>query len=177
MTEDHPPLLIMIAGPNGAGKTTFYEAHLAHVGLPFINADIIARRLQLAPYDAAEEATRIRETYLEKGISFICETVFSDPVGAKLEFLTRAIDRGFDVRLIFIQIRDIDLSIARVKDRTAAGGHDVPEDKLENRFPRTQLNLKKACKMLPYVQIYDNTSSNAPYRLMAEYKNGRRIKG
>jgi predicted ABC-type ATPase len=37
--------LILLAGPNGAGKSTFYEAHLQNSGLPFLNADIVAKEL------------------------------------------------------------------------------------------------------------------------------------
>lgn len=68
---------------------------------------------------------------MEQGRSFVSETVFSDPEGVKLAFLQEAVQRGFDVRLIFIDIRDVELSIARVKDRVSAGGHDVPEVKLK----------------------------------------------
>ncbi len=175
MSEPDKPILVMLAGPNGAGKTTFYEAHLAPLGLPFINADILVRTLGLAPYEAAIEAERIREIYVEKQIGFVSETVFSDPVASKLAFLCRAVQAGFDVHLIFIQIRDVELSMARVRDRVAAGGHDVPEDKLKSRFARTQTNLRKACKVLPHVLIYDNSSYQAPFRLKAEYREGKRI--
>ena len=42
---DRRPLIVAIAGPNGAGKSTFYELHLAAAGLPFVNADVIAREM------------------------------------------------------------------------------------------------------------------------------------
>ena len=175
MSEPERPILVMLAGPNGAGKTTFYEAHLATLGLPFINADNLSWTLGLTAYEAANEAERIREIYIKKRIGFVSETVFSDPVGAKLAFLSRAVEAGFDVHLIFIQIRDVELSCARVRDRVAAGGHDVPEDKLKKRFKRTQTNLKKACDALPHVLIYDNSSHQMPFRLQAEYREGKRI--
>jgi predicted ABC-type ATPase len=38
-------VLILLAGSNGAGKTTYYERFLADTGLPFVNADEIARQL------------------------------------------------------------------------------------------------------------------------------------
>ena len=37
------PVLIILAGPNGAGKSTFFETYLVGKGLPFINADNLAR--------------------------------------------------------------------------------------------------------------------------------------
>ncbi len=45
--------LILLAGPNGAGKSTFYEVHLRNSGLPFLNADVVARELGLSDYEAS----------------------------------------------------------------------------------------------------------------------------
>lgn len=53
---DQRPIVIAVAGPNGAGKTAFYHAHLEQTGLRFINADVLARALKLAPYTAAKVA-------------------------------------------------------------------------------------------------------------------------
>lgn len=50
---DNRPVIVALTGPNGGGKTTFYQAHLAPVGLRFINADVFARELPLDPYSAA----------------------------------------------------------------------------------------------------------------------------
>ena len=46
---DQRPLIVALAGSNGAGKTTFYHAHLQPAGLRFINADVLARELDLEP--------------------------------------------------------------------------------------------------------------------------------
>jgi predicted ABC-type ATPase len=50
---DRRPILVALAGPNGAGKTTFYHAHLQPAGMRFVNADLLARELDLEPYAAA----------------------------------------------------------------------------------------------------------------------------
>ncbi len=173
--ERERPILIMLAGPNGAGKTTFYQSFLAHLPLPFINADHLARTFNLDPYEAAEEADRVRRAFVERGQGFISETVLSDPEGAKLDFLVEAAGKGFDVHLIFISIHDVDLSVKRVEDRVRAGGHDVPKDKLLSRFERTQRNLLKACRVLPRVTIFENSSFTRPFRFVAEYRNGKRV--
>ena len=78
---DARPIVVAIAGPNGAGKTTFYEAHIQPAGLRFVNADDLARELEVDAYEAADVAGSLRETLLEQGESFVFETVFSDPVG------------------------------------------------------------------------------------------------
>jgi predicted ABC-type ATPase len=83
---DRRPILIVLGGPNGAGKSTFYEANLARLHLHFINADVIAKELQIDAYAAAKLAASLREELLRQRESFIFETVFSDPAGDKLAF-------------------------------------------------------------------------------------------
>ncbi|MDA1231077.1 MAG: hypothetical protein O2856_09905 [Planctomycetota bacterium] len=59
--------------------------------------------------------------------------------------------------------------------RVAQRGHDVPDDKLQERFHRTRDNLRRAIESLPHVLVYDNSDLAHPYRLMASYENGRLI--
>jgi predicted ABC-type ATPase len=159
------PLLVAIAGSTGAGKTTFYMARLRdELGLPFVNADEIAREHQLDPYLAAELADRTRREHLRMGESFVFETVFSDPEGAKLEFLLEAVERGYHVVLCFIALPSVGDSDQRVAMRVLQGGHDVPYAKLEARFPRTLHNLQRALSELPNVIVYDNSALDHPYR-------------
>ena len=89
---DQRPIIVVIAGPNGAGKTTFYHAHLQPAGLRFVNADVLARELNLDPYAAAKVADALRRELVNQRESFVFETVFSDPVGDKLSFLKEAIE-------------------------------------------------------------------------------------
>jgi predicted ABC-type ATPase len=94
------PLLIMLAGTNGAGKSTFWETHLKHLNLPFLNADILARETGLDAYTSAKNIAFIRDELIERQDSFITETVLSDPVGEKVQILANASEKGFDVTLI-----------------------------------------------------------------------------
>ena len=87
---DRRPIVVAIAGPNGAGKTTFFHAHLASAGLRFVNADVLAAELAVGPYEAARLADALRRALVERGESFVFETVFSDPVGDKVAFLEEA---------------------------------------------------------------------------------------
>ncbi|CAN5283431.1 zeta toxin family protein [soil metagenome] len=169
---DERPIVVAIAGSNGAGKTTFHHAHLASAGLRFVNADLLARELDINAYAAARLADNIRRELIDMGESFIFETVFSDPVGEKVEFLKMADAKGYTVVLLFIAIDDVSLSDARVAMRVTQGGHDVPLDKLEERFPRTLLNLKRAIKELPRVLVFDNNDLVKPYQLIVEFENG-----
>jgi predicted ABC-type ATPase len=170
---DSRPIVVAIAGPNGAGKTTFYEAHLAPAGLRFVNADDLARELDVDAYEAAELAGRLRETLLEQGESFVFETVFSDPVGDKVAFLKRAEAQGYTVVLCFIGVDGPEVSEERVAMRVLQGGHDVPARKLKERYPRSLRNLTKAIRDLPRVLVFDNGDLGRPFRKVADFEHGK----
>jgi predicted ABC-type ATPase len=167
------PLLVLLAGPNGAGKSTFYEAYLSSLGLPFLNADVLAAITGMGAYEAAARVADARRLFVERSMGFITETVLSDPVGAKVEFLVEAAAAGFDVQLIYIGIGDADLAAERVASRVRAGGHDVPLDKILARYARTLDNLEKAIIRLPRVTLFDNSSFDEPFRFIAEFRNGK----
>jgi predicted ABC-type ATPase len=173
---DRRPAIVAIAGPNGAGKSTFYELHVAATALRFVNADVIARELTLDPYAAASVAASVRDELLGRRESFAFETVFSDPVGDKLEFLQRAAKAGYNVILCFVGISDSETSDERVAVRVAEGGHDVPSDKIYARFPRVMANLQRALTALPNVWVFDNDDYDRPYRLVAVYESGKQVR-
>jgi predicted ABC-type ATPase len=176
------PVLVFLAGPNGAGKSTFFRDYLQELNLPFINADEMARRLRESsmfpkPEDvdriAFEMTEKLRLSLLAGRQSFCTETVFSDPQGAKLDFLKQARASGYWVCLVFIGLSDPHLSRARVMQRVAGGGHDVPDDKLLQRFPRTLTNLRSAISAVDEAYLFDNSSDVNPFRLVAMYSEGQ----
>lgn len=187
VVRESAPVLVMLAGSNGAGKTTLYRTRLAAIGLPFVNADEIAHAIQvgsrtlpprwsdLALDSAAQKMADIeRDTKITLAESFITETVFSDPVGAKLQMLDRAKAQGFYTMLIFVGISDPALSEARVLERVASrGGHDVPRERIYARFPRTLENLERAIPIADRVVLLDNDDDRKPYRLIARFEHGR----
>lgn len=167
------PVIVAIAGPNGAGKTTFYNAHLRSAGLRFVNAGVLARDLRLEPYAAARLADGIRAELVRQRESFVFETFFSDPAGEKLAFLKAAAESGYNTILCFIGTASPEVSEQRVAMRVSQGGHDVPPDKLKERFPRILANLKSAFHDLPHVRVYDNNDLRTPYRLVAVAGTGK----
>jgi predicted ABC-type ATPase len=166
------PDLVLLAGPNGAGKSTFYEAHLRATGLPFLNSDVVALELGVADYEASRALDGIRELYIERGISFISETVFSDPVGAKVAMLRRAMEAGFNVRLIYIGLENPGLAQARVMHRVGNGGHSVPAEKILARYPRSLANLALSIPLVGSVELYDNSDVQNPHRRIAHFELG-----
>jgi len=170
---DQRPLLVAVTGPNGAGKTTFYHAHLRPAGLRLVNADVLAAELEMEAYAAAAVAGRLRQELLRQRESFVFETVFSDPVGDKLEFLKAAAEQGYTEILCFIGISGPEVSEQRVAMRVTQGGHDVPAEKLITRYPRILANLQAAIRDLPHVWVFDNDDLCTPFRKAAVFEQGR----
>jgi predicted ABC-type ATPase len=172
---DVRPVVVGLVGPNGAGKSTFYQAHLREAGLRFVNADEIGRELGLDAYSAAKVADKVRRELAKAGESFVFETVFSDPVGEKLAFLSDVATLGYNVVLCFIGLADAAQSEERVTMRVLMGGHDVPTDKIESRYPRVLQNLDRALRDVPCVLVFDNSDLRRPYRLVAETRKGELV--
>jgi len=173
---DERPIVIVLAGPNGAGKTTFYHAHLQASGLRLVNADTIARELNIDAYEAARIAGCIRQELINQRESFVFETVFSDPAGDKLSFLKEIARNGYTVLLCFIGTSGPEVSEERVAMRVSQGGHDVPAEKLMARYPRILTNLRAALRELPHVRVFDNDDLAAPYRLVAVCEAGKIVR-
>jgi len=172
---DERPIIVALAGPNGAGKTTFYHTYLARAGLRFVNADVLTRDLGADADTAVRVADALRRELVNQRESFVFETVFSDPVGDKRQFLREAAQAGYTVVLCFIGISSAEVSEERVAMRVTQGGHDVPAEKLASRFPRTLDNLRAAIAELPYVIVFDNDDLRTPFREVATFKDGKPV--
>src|ERR1700730_5191763 len=132
--------LDLVVGPNGAGKSTFIAFTLSPLlpGRLVVNADEIARKRwpedpASHAYDAARVAADTRARLIELGQSLIAETVFSHP--SKLDLIRTARGAGFTVVVHALLVPE-DLAVERVRYRVRAGGHDVPETKIRQRYRR-----------------------------------------
>jgi predicted ABC-type ATPase len=143
--------------------------------LRFLNADEVARELEIDAYEAARVVSELREELVKQRESFVFETVLSDPVGEKVGFLQAAAQAGYTVVLCFIGLSGPETSEQRVAMRVAQGGHDVPSEKLASRFPRTLANLRSAICELPHVVIFDNDDLRSPFRRAAVFEAGRMV--
>lgn len=167
--------LWILVGGNGAGKSTFYQQRLKPMGLPFVNADNIAREIfpeepEKRSYEAAQIAERLRFEELAKGKSFCFETVFSHP--SKIDFLAHAKAMGYTIYLVFIHVNNVALNKARISQRVAEGGHHVPPDKVESRIPRLLENVKTAIGLCDFVKVLDNSSVSRPFIPILTIKAG-----
>ena len=170
-----PRQLWVLAGGNGAGKTTFYNLYLAKYGIKFVNADLIAKDIDPEntegfSYHAATLAAKIREDLISQGVSFCFETVFSHE--SKIDFIAQAKANGYKIILVYIHLFDSSLNEARVKQRVAEGGHDVPTEKIHARIPRTMKHIKTALSIVDEARILDNSSKDDPFRQIVVMRAG-----
>lgn len=160
------PTCTIIAGPNGAGKTTFALNYLPTIAghKRFVNADSIAAGLSpLSPETELIQATRLFlneiKTHSQRRNNFAFETTLAGR--GYLRFIKRLQDEGWQVGLIYLALLDVTVSVARVAERVRYGGHDIPRDAIERRFPRSLNNLFSyyvpACN---FVACHDNTNRN-----------------
>lgn len=131
--------ILIIAGPNGAGKTTFATEFLpneAHCPI-FVNADLIAAGLSpfrpgLAAFRAGRLMLRQIHEHARRGDSFAFETTLSGLVYTR--WIRRWRTDGCRVKLFYLRLPTPEAAIARVAQRVAEGGHDVPEPIIRRRF-------------------------------------------
>ncbi len=140
------PTCWIIAGPNGAGKTTFALEYLPQVAgcLNFINADLIAAGLSpLAPERELVTASRLLlkelESHIERGENFAFETTLAGR--GYLRLIKRLQKESWRVELVYLALPSTKMSLARVAERVAHGGHNIPAKDICRRFPRSLNNL------------------------------------
>lgn len=168
--------ILIIAGPNGAGKTTFAQEFLpGEAGCQiFVNADLIAAGLSpFTPELAAVRAGRIMleqiHEHAQKGEGFAFETTLSGRIYMRLIPHWQA--EGYIVKLFFLQLPSPEMAIARVRQRVAAGGHNVPEDVIRRRFDAGLRNFSQVYKPLVDEWVLYDNSGDEPVRLEEGHKS------
>jgi len=151
--DKNKPVVLAFAGPNGSGKTTVMKK-LPVFGT-YVNADDIKAEYGLTDLEAAQQAELLRNVLLDKKTDFSFETVLSTE--RNLLLLEKAKERGYEIQCIYVLTCDANINVARVKSRRAAGGHDVPEDKIRIRYHRALSLLPRLIDICDKILIYDNT--------------------
>lgn len=180
---DHKPELIIIAGPNGSGKTSVTQKFLHHEwadGTIYINPDQVAKDIfgdwndKEAVLKAANYCSNFREKCLAEKKSFVFETVFS--AQDKIDFVIRAKEAGFFIRLFFISTLNPTINASRIAKRVMEGGHDVPITKIISRYNKSIQNCKTVSSIIDRLYIYDNSLDNIDARPLFRLSDGILVK-
>ena len=159
------PEVIAFAGPNGSGKSTI--TRMAKTAGRYINADDIKRSTLCTDLEAAQKAEQLRNLAIAEHADFTFETVLS--TDRNLLLLQRAKEEGYFVRGIYVLTADPFINVARVSARVALGGHDVPKEKILNRYERALHLLPQLVEICDILHIYDNTEE--PFRIFKKRKD------
>jgi predicted ABC-type ATPase len=123
---------------------------------------------------AARFAEKWRENCLENHQSLIFETVLSAP--DKIDFIQRARQQNFFIRLFFIGTDNPQINASRVAQRVMEGGHDVPIKKIISRYYKSIANCSLLSKIVDRLYIYDNSIENELPELLFRANNGKFVK-
>ncbi|MDR6935457.1 hypothetical protein [Luteibacter sp. 3190] len=156
------PALYVLAGVNGAGKSSIGGYRLRQAGLDWFNPDTFARELlSLGGYDqvranaeAWQEGMRRLDHAVATGSAYAFETTLG---GNTVPRRIAAAARTHDVLMWFCGLSSPEQHIARVRARVAAGGHDIPEAKIRERYLTAMENLIALMPSIASLQIYDNS--------------------
>ena len=170
----HIPCLYVLAGTNGAGKSSLGGAMFRESGADYFNPDEAALRFRSAnPGMAQEEANsaawRQGKRLLERAITERLEFAFETTLGGHTiaGLLRQALSEKIEVRIWYVGLATPELHIARVRSRVAAGGHDIPEAKIRERYEKSVLNLVDLMPKLTELRVFDNSEEGDPRRGLA----------
>ncbi|GAA4405953.1 zeta toxin family protein [Nibrella viscosa] len=113
----------------------------------------------------------LRQKLIEAGRSFTFETVMSS--ADKVQTLQKARDAGFRNYLYYVATEDPLINISRIRHRVRMGGHNVPDNKVVERYYRSLNLLLDAVRLTNRAYIFDNSGETKVW--IAEITDGTDI--
>ena len=163
------PVIHVLAGVNGAGKSSIGESEFRSEGLSVFNPDTIAQQIRDLHPDisltlANAHAWQIGKSLLEQAIAGGQDYRFETTLGVRTiaQLLEKAARSGHRLQVWFCGLASADLHIRRVRSRVAHGGHDIPVEKIRERWNRSRENLIRLLPLIDHLRVYDNSSEADP---------------
>lgn len=159
----------VLAGTNGAGKSSVAGALVRARGGEYFNPDEATLRILEAnpgiePERANSEAWHQGKRLLQRAIDERRDFTFETTLGGSTftRMLEDAAHAGLAVRIWYVGLEGADLHIARVRARVEAGGHDIPEARIRERYIRSRENLLRLLPHLAELVVFDNSATGDP---------------
>jgi predicted ABC-type ATPase len=179
--------IYVLAGTNGAGKSSIGGETFRERQGDYFNPDEATERIltadpTLSPAQANSQAWLVGKQLLEQSIEERRAYAFETTLGGRTitNLLHRAIRSGIAVRIWYAGLDSPELHIERVRARVARGGHDIPEDKIRERYERSIENLITLLEGLDALRVFDNSTPGNPYdgvppspRLVLQMERGK----
>jgi len=163
------PIIAVLAGVNGAGKSSVAGGFLQKEGDTFFNPDTVAQQIRNLHPDipltmANAHAWQIGKSLLEQAIAGERDYRFETTLGGRTiaQLLEKAARSGHRLRIWFCGLASADLHLQRVQSRVAHGGHDIPADKIRERWNRSRENLIRLLPLIDHLRVYDNSAEADP---------------
>ncbi len=138
-------------------------------GAEYFDPDEAARKFLLAypgitQAEANSAAWKEGKRLLERAIAERLDYAFETTLGGTTitRLLERALEAGVEVRIWYVGLTSPELHIARVRARVRKGGHDIPEDRIRERFDNSRLNLVRLLPRLTELRLFDNSEEADP---------------
>lgn len=139
-------------------------------GADYFNPDEATARILVAnPHFSTAEANSAAwyqgKRLLERAIAERLEFAFETTLGGHTisALLRQALAAGIEVRMWFVGLSSPELHMARVRSRVARGGHDIPEEKIRERYDRSRINLIELMPRLTELRVFDNSFDADPH--------------
>lgn len=180
-------ILTVLAGINGAGKSSVAGAFLRAAGGDYYNPDEFTRTLirqnpGIDPAEANSLAWIQGKERLERALADDTDFAFETTLGASTlpALLIRAAQAGLTVKIFFVGLASVEQHLRRVAARVKAGGHDIPERKIRERWENSRLNLIRLLPHLTELVLWDNSAQanftrTAPQPVLVLHVKDRRI--
>jgi predicted ABC-type ATPase len=169
LAEPRHNSIYVLAGVNGAGKSSVLSAPFLGGGLEVFNPDQATEQLldanpHLRPEQANSLAWHQGKKMLEAAVALRNDFVFETTLGGGTitKILERALGLGTGVYMSYVGLEGPELHIARVRSRVAAGGHDIPEERIRSRYDTSRVNLIRLLPKLTELRVYDNSAPADP---------------
>jgi predicted ABC-type ATPase len=180
MTTAKKPRLIVIAGPDGSGKTSITEAMMRQQWMQdceYVNIENIARNHfgDWNSPDALSQASEWVKKHLDNCLEDERDLVVESELSSNdnVEFVLRAMQLGYFVRLFFVATHSPSVNAARIAQRVMEGGHEAPISQIIARYSKSISNAVILARAVDRAYVYDNSVDNTPPTLCFRASEGR----